>query len=292
MSTLTKVLALLVSALSIFLCGVIVVFITNATNWKEMSDNNQLLAEAAQVQAVVAEESRARQADQYNLLIEKLRESILYLQQQNSELTREIATRGRQQADAVSQAQTAVDLSKNLALSIDIMDKTKDQLQEDLQLVREKMLVAEARVIDLNRSLSSALVNNKNLESKWRQTLREKHSLEEKNAKLNQKLKQTITLVSKSPVEEGDLITSTTVAAGVPIKGKITGVHADTGKVSISVGSADGVRKGARFVVTRGDDKFLGHLDITYVEANEAVGRLINPQGAVVVGDRVVTGFN
>ena len=77
--------------------------------------------------------------------------------------------------------------------------------------------------------------------------------------------------------------------AGVPIVGEITAM--DNNNVAISVGSTSGVRESMRFWIVRGD-KFLGNLDIIYVEADEAVGRLSNSQGVIVEGDMVTTDIN
>jgi len=52
LSFLTKLLALLVSLLSIFLCGAVVVFVTNTNNWKKAYQDQETIARAAQTYAL------------------------------------------------------------------------------------------------------------------------------------------------------------------------------------------------------------------------------------------------
>ena len=72
MSFLTKLFAVLVSVLAIFLCGVVVTWVSNSENWKEVALNRKTLAEAAQVQAVAAEEALSRGLNLRDMLIQHL----------------------------------------------------------------------------------------------------------------------------------------------------------------------------------------------------------------------------
>ena len=57
--------------------------------------------------------------------------------------------------------------------------------------------------------------------------------------------------------------------------------------VTISNGSADGVKKDMVFVVSR-NDQYVGDLKISHTEPNRAAGRMIKSTVAPMTGDRVV----
>jgi hypothetical protein len=56
--------------------------------------------------------------------------------------------------------------------------------------------------------------------------------------------------------------------------------------VTLSVGSADGVKKDMVFVVHR-DDEYVGDVKINLVDPNESAGRLIRSTVAPTPGDKV-----
>ena len=57
MSTLTKVLIVLLTLASIFLCGIVVTYVANAADFKEKYDNQQSRYQAADRRATNAEEN-------------------------------------------------------------------------------------------------------------------------------------------------------------------------------------------------------------------------------------------
>ena len=127
------------------------------------------------------------------------------------------------------------------------------------------------------------------MEAIRKQYLEQIHELENENAQVRQQL-QKVTLASSEFRQAGDQVSLTPpAAAGVPIRGTITGVDQDL--ASISVGAASGVREAMTFKVIRGGE-YLGDVVVTRVEQSEAVGRLTHRQGTIVKGDRVTTGFD
>jgi len=76
-------------------------------------------------------------------------------------------------------------------------------------------------------------------------------------------------------------------AATAPIRGTITSVRGNV--AGLSVGSADGVAAGMRFVIYRGggaNSQYVGTLEITRVEANESAGTLSRATGEIQRGDQ------
>ena len=113
MSVLTKILALLVSLLAIFLCGVVLVFVTNTEHWKAAYEDQLGLTKAAQVQAVVAEEAMRTEKARTEAHILQQDNIIAALEKQNSELMRQWTSEAQARSAADGRASSAVALSGN-----------------------------------------------------------------------------------------------------------------------------------------------------------------------------------
>jgi hypothetical protein len=72
------------------------------------------------------------------------------------------------------------------------------------------------------------------------------------------------------------------------LKGLITAVDSKNKMVSISIGTADGVKEGMKFHVTRGD-KFICDILIIDTDAENAVGAMELVQEQPRTGDTVTT---
>ncbi len=289
MSILTKVFALLVSVLSIFLCGVVVTFIAKTQYWKELYDQQKTLTEAAQIKAMAVDKTASETMARNQKVVQDLRNNIQKVQELNSRLNQDIITARQNSADKENLATTAVDTMNALEQMIANMYSNQLALQNALDQDRKEMLAAKTRMIELTRKYHSLEAENNQLNTKLRQQTEKIYALEDENTNLRQKLDQ-VTLASNEfiPGEDVGLI-SPADPSGVPIRGQVTMTRDE--KVAISVGSASGVRKGMTFWITRGTE-FLGNLKIIHVEPQESVGMLDIQKGVIVAGDEVTTGFD
>ncbi len=288
MSTLTKVFALLISALAIFLCGVVSTFLMTAEDYKAYAESWKTKAEAAALQAVAAEERLNNFKGEQEIIAEGLRNNISTLQSLYNERTRQwndAMEAGKQEA---ARAATAVQTMAALQTTVENMQSSIKDLWDAHNVLIADKRKAEVAKADAEHKLNLSSAKNELLEDTRRLHVEKIAELENTIVDLNQQLEKfkvassdftSTNQVSLTPIDSG----------GVPIRGEIIDIRDD--KAAISVGSSSGVRKNMRFWITRGD-KFLGKLQILMVEADEAVGRLDNLQGVIVVGDSVTTGFD
>jgi hypothetical protein len=271
----------MVSLLAIFLCGVVVVFVTNTEHWKGAYKDQEALAKAAQVHAVVTEEAKRAQKTRDALLIEKQKDNIELLMKQNSDLMRQWTSEAQGRAAADSRATSSVALSETLGLTLEQMRITHEYVQQKLEAEHLDRLRWEAQQVELRQELDREHAKVTQLESIRRRG-------EEKIREIRQKLAK-VTIGPSEVRAEGDRVTA--VSPGqrrVPIRGEIVDVKDSL--AAISVGSSSGVRENMEFNIIRGG-KFVGNVLITHVEPTEAAGQLKRMQGVVVKGDRVSTGF-
>ncbi|MBN1764758.1 MAG: hypothetical protein JW860_05830 [Sedimentisphaerales bacterium] len=287
MSTLAKVFALLVSALAIFICGIVVTFVSNTQNWKIRYEQQKTIAEAAQAQAVAANIAMSEARARSDVIIAKIRENIKEVHKVNNDLDRRLNLAEIESATYADNSETAIQTVRVLRETIQNMYEAQMALQKELDQDRANMIAAQTQVIELTRNLNGLQVENDQLKSIRKRQLENIYQLEEENASLRQKI-DTVTLASRKLSPGGQVTLTEIKKTGVPIRGEITDIEGN--QAAISVGSSSGVRQDTKFSIYR-NDKFLGDLKVTYVEPTESVGLIDNLQGTVVPGDRVTTGF-
>ncbi len=288
MSTITKVFALFVSLLSIFLCGLVVTFMAKAENYKQRYEEQKVYTDAAHVVAYTAEERLAKNNTSYAKALELSSERFKDLRELYGNLSSELAQAKQQSILESSKSDTAVKLASTMRETIQNMQTAQEELWDSFDENRASMLKAQTQVTELTRLLNNERARGSQLEDTNRRRAEQIAAMEEQIASLNQQLDQ-YNLAQKEFDSDVSVSQAMPTMAGVPIMGEITDM--EDNNVAISVGSTSGVREDMRFWIVRGD-KFLGNLDIIYVEADQAVGRLSNSQGVIVEGDMVTTDFN
>ncbi|MBN2064965.1 MAG: hypothetical protein JW745_09195 [Sedimentisphaerales bacterium] len=289
MSTITKVFALFVSLLSIFLCGVVVTFMGKAENYKQRYEEQKILADAAQVVAYAAEDRLSKTVTNYGKAAELNSERLRDIRDNYNIISAELAQAQQEKIMESGKADTAIKLVSSMRDTIASMQSAQEDLWSSFDENRANMLRAQTQVTELTRQLNNELAKSSQLEDTNRRRAEQISGLEEQISKLNQQLDR-YNLAQKDFDSDVAVVKTAPSMAGVPIIGEVMELDNEN-RVAISVGSASGVRENMRFWVVRGD-KFLGNLDIIYVEADGAVGRLSNSQGVIVEGDMVTTDFN
>lgn len=289
MSFLTKLLALLVSLLSIFLCGAVVVFVTNTNNWKKAYQDQETIARAAQSYALEREMALKDQKQMYENKLLQSDQLIVDWQSEYAKLENDWKQEATAKIAAESKADIAVKVSEALADLANNMRQTRDVLQRRLEVAHNEKQKAEILVNGLNEELNRERVKVAQLES-IRQRNEEKISALESDIALLEQKYQRAMLASNDARILPDQVTVRAPQPGrIPIRGEITEVLGD--RAAISVGSSSGVRENMEFNVFRGSE-FLGSLHVLQVESTQSAGRLQQQQGTIVKGDKVSTGFD
>ena len=272
MSTLTKVLIVLLTFSSIFLCATVVNYVASADNYKEKYQNLN-----ANYQAAKRNEDNAK--TQLNTTIvekdknaEKLGQQIAALEDQISKLKTDLATALRNKDDA--------DRKVNSWAAI-VMDFSKT-IENNEKLVKNALAerdAKEAQRIKLDKELkdtTAALMENmaivKQLQDESKRLIEEKTDLQNKlDLYLQQYGKAVGEPVPVTP--EKGAVTMAPPVENINLNGSITDVDLKNLLAEISIGKADGVREGMRFHLTRGD-RFICDMVVLDVWPEKAVGWL------------------
>jgi len=272
LSTLTKVLIVLLTLSSIFLCGIVVTYVANAENYRQMYNRLRVQKDAA------VESEKQAQKEFNNIKDEMARQKTerdkekADLQIEVDQLTNDLDVAKRQTAALIEEA------GKWKAITRDFYD-TNDKQRQLLEDTLAKLKTIEAEQIQADKELNetTAALREKmaiidDLEKQSKQLLEEKTDLQNRLDQLLQKAGKTVSApVSVTPIKEKVRVAPPTVDIG--LKGLITTVDLENSLAEISIGAASGVKPNMKFHVTRAD-KFICDIVILDVEPEKAIGTL------------------
>ena len=272
MSTLTKVLIVLLTLSSIFLCGIVVTYVANAENYRKKYLDQKKDYDAAVENKELAEKRENKTIEETGERELKLKSDINTLEIKVDRLTNDLDVAERQKAALIEEA------GKWKAITRDFSD-TNDKQRQLLEDTLAKLKTIEAEQIKADKELNetTAALREKmaiidTLEKTSKQLLEEKTDLQNRLDQLLQKAGKTVSApVSVTPIKEKVRVAPPTVDIG--LKGLITTVDLENSLAEISIGAADGVKQNMTFHITRAD-KFICDIVILDVEPEKAIGTL------------------
>jgi len=272
LSTLTKILIVLLTISSIFLCGIVVTYVANAEDYRQkyVDLNNRERA---------ARENERNTREQLNKTIEqaaereqKLKSDIAALEIQVGQLNTKLTEAERLKAGLIEEAGKWKAITRAF---YDTNDKQRQLLEDTLAELRtiEAELIGEQRE---HKETTTALIEKMSivaqLEERTKRLLEEKTELQSKSDQFLQQFgKVAAAPVPVTPIREKARVAP--VTRDIALEGLIAEVDLENSLAQISIGAADGVKAGMRFHVVRGDE-FICDILIFDVEAEKAIGVL------------------
>ena len=273
MSTLTKVLIVLLTISSIFLCGIVVTYVANADNYRQ--NYNSQRAELDSLKKTTADK-----IEQYN---QKVIEKDALENKLNSDIASlniQISTLKGQLEDAEIKTANLLQRVDTFAAEVETFNKTNSntsQMMMDAQDAFKKAdaerITLDARLDETSATLLEKLAIIQTLETDKKRLVEEKTELQARMDKILQPVGKTTTpVVTVAP--QRDIVRPTPVVSEkIALKGLITAVDLKNKLASISIGTADGVKEGMKFHVTR-LNKAICDILIIDADTEEAVGAL------------------
>jgi uncharacterized phage infection (PIP) family protein YhgE len=298
LSTLTKVLIVLLTVFSIFLCGIVVTYVANSENQRKRADDlsRQIrMAKDNQAKAVKdLEEEKARAQREK----EQLGAQITSLQTQATELAAQLEQAKIANAELVQRVAA-------MTATVETANKTAQQQTALFEAAHKEIEGLRADQSDRGKELDETTLRltermsiGAQLEEKVLRLTEENHELQ---TQLNQYLQQygrmatrpATTVMPRSTAVQPAPATATLPAPAaqtrpIGLNGRITEVDLKNRMAAISIGSAAGVRQDMKFYIIRGD-QFVANLLILDVAPDKAVGILDLTKMDPQVGDTVTT---
>jgi hypothetical protein len=276
-STLTKVLVVLLTLSAIFLCGIVVTYAASAANYKEKyevaaTDNKDLVAGKTTLQSQLNEAIKA-----------KLDESAAF-QDQIGKLT---AENGALQSEVLTlkaakdELQTRIlgwqgTVEKNTAIVANLQEQLA-ATRAELDKSRGEMVTDRGQLNQLRASFEEKSLQLKSLE---RENMR---LVEEKGTDGKSSSRTSVPAAVTAPL--GGVRPAPAATPKVAIEGRVGDVRMDSMLASLNIGSANGVKMGDVFFVVRGD-QFICNITVTNVDVDTSVGQI----GMLKAGTQPQTG--
>ena len=272
MSTLTKVLIVLLTLSSIFLCGIVVTYVANAENYRQMYNRLRVEKDAAVENEQNAKKQFNELQNQTKEEKDKLNNEIAALDREKGELGTKLKEAERQVAALIEEA------GKWKAITRDFTDTNEKQRQllentlAKLKTIEAEQIQSDKELNETTASLIEKMAIIGDLEKQSKQLLEEKTALQNELDKLLQRTGKAVAVPQPvTTIKEKAQVAPPTI--DISLNGLIAAVDLENSLAEISIGAANGVKQNMTFHVTRGN-KFICDIVILDVEPEKAIGTL------------------
>lgn len=282
MSTLTKILIVLLSLLSVYLCSSVVIYVSTATNYKKAYEDASSELAASKQKNISFEQQLAEKSRQMTELSNKLDSEIASLKDDKSKLEQDLNNTKRAKAELDEKVQTLAAAALKFESTVSGMEGSLKETRAELDKARADSIKLSKNLNDITASLEEKMAQLESVNSEKKRLLEEKAKLESQ-ASGKTPIEGAVEPITSSggPVERAIEPTSS-----APLQGKLKAV--ENNLATLTIGSADGVEKGMIFHVTR-NDTFICDVKITDVDAEVSAGSLQLVQQQPQAGDVVST---
>lgn len=281
MSTFTKILVILLSIASVFLCGTVVMYVATSANYKDRADELTIASNLLRADWASAKTRYDERTQKMKELEKMLKERILLLEGDKSGLEIKLGTAKRESLTSRTKMDGLTAVLTGIKGTIENMELSRKETQKLLDRTRADSIKDRQFLNETVAKLLAKTVQLQNLGAQRKRLIEEKDSLEKQLEDVA--IDTEIDTVTPLP---GKAQPATASTASGSIKGLIKEVKESL--VTISVGSADGVKKNMTFHVTRGSE-FICDINITNVDTNKSAGVLELIASQPKVGDNVTT---
>lgn len=288
MSTLTKVLIVLLSLSTIFLSGTMVTFVATTDNFKEVAKDQAAKIKAFEDETALYDQRLQEKTSQMDQDRKLLQTRIQELQSQLSTLAVDKRAAETAKNDLQIKLNTNSGVLAGLQTTLDNETSIRKLTQEKLDKALAQVIKLQAELNIVEADQAENFVNIEKLTAKVKNLTEAKAMYEAQIAQLNQGNHGAAAAVEDTIVTTvPDFANPAPMApSSVSLKGQVTGVSTNPEYVTISLGAADGVSNKTVFHVTRGDE-FICNVKITEVDTNTSAGVIELQIGLPRVGDTV-----
>lgn len=291
MSTLTKILIVLLTLSTLFLCGIVVTKISIDQDYKQQNEDLRSQLNLAKEKQQTAENKLETRTQEYQNTENKLRNQISSLEAQLEETKTELKNTERERAQLLQKVNSWASITKDFSETTDQQQQMFENTFEELNKVKTEKNKLEKQLEDTTSTLMEKNAVIDNLETKNKRLTEQVTELQDKVDTLMAKGASQPESAETQPVTPQPGPTARQASQTQQqqaLTGKITSVDTEESMAEISLGSADGVKDGMKFYVIRGDE-FVCELLIIDVEPETAVGAIERVQYQPKSGDKITS---
>lgn len=290
MSTLTKILIVLLTLSSIFLCGIVVTYVANADNYREKYTNIRSDRDSLDKKLKAKTKEANEYIEEKQQLEDKLRSEIATLSAKVGKLEGNLRDVERERASCLRQLESWTSITKDFYTTNDKQGALLKNTLDELKRIQAEQIKQRKELNETTAELVEKMAIVEQVQAENRRLLEEKTEL---RARLDSILRPAGEAVAEPVTVTPEKKLSRFIGTGpatmqIGLKGLVTDVDMENSLVEISIGSADGVKEGMKFYITRGQE-FICDILIYDVEPEKAVGLLDLVSKQPKAGDDVST---
>ncbi len=291
MSSLTKVIVVLVNVMSIILVALVIAFVTNTEKLGDQLNQVQNELQTARSKANMAQSNLESERDQHQQQIFTLNNEINSLKGRLAELQ---AAKAEAETEVQQLGRQLNELNTNYTTLVAAEEKNSKLLEN----VTFELKDAQEKVVEQSKKLIELTMRNNELEGSLEGYSRQIRRIRESVQGYQQRINELETMFAglsddcRQQISQRREEQVAVVDMNVPIAGQVTAVDKATDDMTllqVNVGQNDGVAKAMRFMVHRGD-RYLGTLVIETVDATASAGYVELQQDSIKPGDSIYAG--
>ncbi len=288
MSTLTKILIVLLALSSIFLCGIVVTYVANADHYRQKYNDIRTDKDSLSKKVKSLTKQVNEKIEQKRLLEDKLSSEIASLKAEIGKLQADLDNAEREKAVLLQKINNWTSIVQDFRETNDdqgqLLEETLDQLKE----VQAEQIKDRKELNETTAALVEKMAIVETLESRAKRLIEEKTEFQNRLDRFLQPLGKVAAVPVPITPEKAVARPAKPTVEDIALQGLVTAVDLKNSMASISIGTADGVKEGMKFHVIRGNE-FICDIIIIDIDAEEAVGILELVQKQPKVGDNVST---
>jgi len=288
LSTLTKILIVLLTLSSIFLCGIVVTYVANADNYRQKYNNLRADKDSLSKKVKNLTKQVNEKIEQKRLLEDKLSSEIASLKAEIGKLQADLDNAEREKAVLLQKVNNWTSIVQDFRETNDDQGRLLEETLDQLKKVQAEQIKDRKELNETTSVLVEKMAIVETLEARAKRLIEEKTELQNRLDRFLQPLGKVAAVPAPITPEKAVARPAKPTVEDIALQGLVTAVDLKNSMASISIGTADGVKEGMKFHVIRGDE-FICDILIIDIDAEEAVGILELVQKQPKVGDNVST---
>lgn len=288
MSTLTKILIVLLTLSSIFLCGIVVTYVANADNYRQKYNDIRTDKDSLSKKAKSLTKQVNEKIEQKKLLEDKLSSEIASLKVEIGKLQADLDNAEREKAVLLQKVNNWTSIVQDFRETNDDQGRLLEETLGQLKKIQAEQIKDRKEINETTVALIEKMAIIETLEARAKRLVEEKTEFQNRLDLFLQPLGKVAAVPVPITPEKAVARPAKATVEDIALQGLVTAVDLKNSMASISIGTADGVKEGMKFHVIRGDE-FICDILIIDIDAEEAVGILELVQKQPKVGDNVST---
>jgi len=269
----------------------VVTYVANADNYKQKYASLNSERDSLEKEKESLDNQLKEKIQQKDDLEKSLNGQLATLKTSAADLQAKINAVERERAELLERVNGWASITKDFQATTEKQIQLLTTAQEDVKQLKSEQIKLSKELEQTSAALVEKTAVIEAAETEKRRLIEEKADLQnqlDKTMKAGGKVAAAGTPVTQ---EKGYALPAQTTAAAINLKALISEVDAKNSLATVSIGSADGVKEGMKFHVTRGSE-FVCDVLIVDVDTEKAVGVLELVQSATggpKVGDNAST---